>query len=123
MMLGFVWAVEPQVGERVPAGRTRRAGAYAVGTILAGVVLIALFDALLERRRGGPNTGRRQTGSDDYDGIASKPADAGGAADRHASKRSRPRSRPEADTDADAITAENRLSTYSPPTASRPDPS
>ena len=128
----LVWAVAPQAGERVPAGRTRRAGAYAVGTILAGVVLITLFDALLERRRGGPNTGRRQTGSDDDDGTAPKAADVGGAADRHlltprtvgphVSKRSRHRYSPEADTDPDAITAAN-AAMNSPPTRARPDPS
>jgi hypothetical protein len=126
----LVWAIEPQAGKNVSEGRTRRAGAYAAVTLLAGAVLIMLLDGLLERRRG--RKARGQTRPDDDDGPPSTPADVGGAAAENplkaqtmvprGSRRSRHRYRPEPESEFDVATNTNPLSISSPPTPSRPDP-
>jgi hypothetical protein len=41
-------SVEPQAGAKVPTNPIRGAAAYALGTVLAGVVLLLIFDALLQ---------------------------------------------------------------------------
>jgi hypothetical protein len=48
----IVTSVEPQWGSEVPANPLRSAAAYALGTVLAGVVLLLLYEAVSERISG-----------------------------------------------------------------------
>jgi hypothetical protein len=73
--------VESQAGERLPTNGARRAAACAVGAILAGVVLILLSDAFLERRRGR-NRSQNRSGFVGNDMHAPTRANASGVAER-----------------------------------------
>jgi hypothetical protein len=54
----IVASVAPQAGTEVSTNPIRSGAAYAFATVLAGVILLILYDGLLGRRRGSPSGSR-----------------------------------------------------------------
>ncbi|MGA9306168.1 MAG: hypothetical protein WBW31_12270 [Candidatus Sulfotelmatobacter sp.] len=120
----LISSVEPQAGSKLPTGPARRAGAYARGTILIGVVLLLLSDAFLERIRGRSGRGGQKAPAEDelrasMSGYANGAIKGNSLAGQHWPADARPRQAPppserEAVVESDARTAATKRPSYGP---------